>query len=313
MDISQLRTFALVADLGSLNKASGRLRIAQPALSRQIRLMEEELGVRLFERHGRGMRLTDHGIAALDHARHILGELEDMRAAVGGPEAGMVGSVSVGLSPTISNALSVPLVAAFRQAHPAVRVRIVTSYTGYLLDSLFRGDIDAAILYSARANQVLRTEPILSENLFLIGPVSADLSPERPVEFRELAALPLLLPSRGHDLRAVVEDCARQAGIDIDVVVEVDGYGSLKELVGAGYGYTIMPATAFEREPTAGDFRRAPLVNPAPVRQLALCYPRDRRVSRAALFAGEVMKEKMIGLVREGTWNGTLLTEADRP
>ena len=307
MDISQLRTLVLVADLGSLNKASGRLRIAQPALSRQIRLLEEDLGVRLFERHGRGMRLTEHGVAALEHARHILGELEDMRVAVGGPEVGIVGSVSVGLSPTISNALSVPLVAAFRDAHPAARVRIVTSYTGYLLDGLFRGDIDVAIFYSARATTVLRTEPILSERLFLIGPVDADLSLHRPVAFRDLAGLPLLLPSRSHDLRAVVDDCARQAGIDLDVVVEVDGYGSLKELVGGGYGYTIMPSTAFEREQTAGEFRLAPLTEPTPVRQLSLCYPRDRRVSRAALFAGEVMKEKMIGLVREGTWNGTLL------
>lgn len=307
MDITQLRTFALVADLGSLNKASGSLRIAQPALSRQIRMLEEDLGVQLFERHGRGMRLTDHGVAALEHARHILGELDDMRVAVGAPDAGMSGSVAVGLSPTVSTALSVPLVAAFRETHPAVRVRIVTSYTGYLLDSLFRGDIDAAILYNARATQVLRTEPILSENLFLIGPVSADLSPDRPVEFKDIAGLPFLLPSRGHDLRAVVDDCARQAGIDIDIVVEVDGYGSLKELVGAGYGYTIMPSTAFEHEQLAGEFRLAPLTNPSPVRQLALCYPRDRRVSRAALFAGEVMKEKMIGLVREGTWNGTLV------
>ncbi|WP_370677465.1 LysR substrate-binding domain-containing protein [Pleomorphomonas sp. PLEO] len=307
MDISQLRTLVFVADLGSLNKASGRLRIAQPALSRQIRMLEDELGVRLFDRHGRGMTLTDHGIAALAHARHILGELDDMRQAVGGPSAAIVGNVSVGLSPTISNALSVPLVAEFRRAHPAVRVRIVTSYTGYLLDGLFRGDIDAAILYSARATLALRTEPILSENLFLIGPVSSGLSPDKPVQFKDLADLPFLLPSRGHDLRAVVDDCARQAGIDIDVVVEVDGYGSLKELVGAGYGYTIMPATAFEREQGEGQFALAPIADPSPVRQLALCYPRDRRVSRAALFAGEVMKEKMIGLVREGTWNGTLV------
>lgn len=309
MDISQLRTFALVADLGSLNKASGRLRIAQPALSRQIRLMEEELGVRLFERHGRGMRLTDHGIAALDHARHILGELDDMRASVAGPDAAIVGNVSIGLSPTVSNALSVPLVAEFRRVHPAVRVRIVTAYTGYLMDGLFRGDIDTAILYNARETMVLRTEPILSERLFLIGPVSSELGPDRPVQFKTLAGLPLLLPSPGHGLRTLIDDYARQAGIALDVVVEVDGYGSLKDLVGAGYGYTIMPATAFEREQLAGQLCLAPLSDPSPVRQLALCYPRDRRISRAALFAGEVLKDKMIGLVRDGTWNGTLLTD----
>lgn len=310
MDVSQLRTLVLVADLGSLNKASGRLRIAQPALSRQIRMLEEELGVRLFERHGRGMTLTEQGSAALAHARHILGELDDMRTAVGGPGAEIVGNVSVGLSPTVSNALSVPLVAEFRRAHPAVRVRIVTSYTGYLLDGLFRGDIDAAILYNARATMALRTEPILSERLFLIGPVSSELSPDQPRQFKSLAKLPLLLPSRGHDLRVVIDDYAHKAGIELDVVVEVDGYGPLKDLVAAGYGYTVMPATAFAREQGAGQLCLAPLSDPSPVRQLALCYPRDRRVSRAALFAGEMLKERMIGLVRDGTWNGTLLTEA---
>ncbi|HZW46452.1 MAG TPA: LysR family transcriptional regulator, partial [Microvirga sp.] len=84
MDIAQLRTLIHVAELGSLSKAAGRLHIAQPALSRQIRLLEEELGIRLFDRHGRGMVLTERGRDVLRHAIRVLAELEELRASAAG-------------------------------------------------------------------------------------------------------------------------------------------------------------------------------------------------------------------------------------
>ena len=114
MDISQLRTLIHVAELGSLSKASDRLHIAQPALSRQIRLLEQELGVRLFDRHGRGMIATDQGRDVLRHALRIMAELEEIRAVVSDENAPLRGHVSIGMPPTASDILSAPLVSAFK-------------------------------------------------------------------------------------------------------------------------------------------------------------------------------------------------------
>ncbi|WID95182.1 LysR family transcriptional regulator [Bosea vestrisii] len=179
MDISQLRTLIHVAELGSLSKAADRLHIAQPALSRQIRLLEAELGVRLFQRHGRGMTVTEQGQDVLQHASRIMAELEEIRAVVADENAPLRGHVSIGMPPTASDILSEPLVAAFRDAHPEATLRIVSAYSGYLLDWLHRGELDAAILYDPKSARTLHIQPLLEETLFLIGPREPACRPTR--------------------------------------------------------------------------------------------------------------------------------------
>src|SRR5258708_7110978 len=170
MEISQLRTLIHVAELGSLSKAADRMHIAQPALSRQVRMLEDELGTRLFARHGRGMVLTEQGREVLKHAGHIMAELEEIRVSASDIEAPLSGQVAIGLPPTVADIISVPLVAAFGKAHPQAVLRLVSAYTGYLLDWLHRGEIDVAILYDPRPTRSLRSHPPLVQNLFLIGP-----------------------------------------------------------------------------------------------------------------------------------------------
>ena len=113
MELSQLRTLIHVAELGSLSKAADRLHIAQPALSRQVRLLEEELGVRLFARHGRGMVLTEQGQEILKHATRVMTELEEIRAAASDAGAPLRGQIAIGFPPTVADIVSVPLVASF--------------------------------------------------------------------------------------------------------------------------------------------------------------------------------------------------------
>lgn len=293
MDVSQLRTVVHVAELGSLSKAAGRLRIAQPALSRQVRMLEEELGLRLFERHGRGMVPTERGREVVAHASRVVAEIEALRANAAGPGSALAGHVAVGVPPTVADMVSVPLVAAFRAQHPAVLVQLVSAYTGYLLDWLYRGEVDVAVLYDPRASRALRAEPLLRESLFLIGPPDAGLSADRPVRFADLARTPLLLASPRHGLRNVLDQFAEEAGIVLDVGVETDSYTALKDLVRHGYGRTILPLAPIRADVAAGRLTAAPIVDPAPTRRLVLCYPSDRPVSRAAEFAGERLRAIM--------------------
>lgn len=307
MELSQLRTLIHVAELGSLSKASDRLHIAQPALSRQVRMLEAELGFGLFVRHGRGMVLSEQGKEVLAHAVRVLAEIDEIRATARPADAPLTGEVAIGLPPTVADIISLPLAAAFGKAHPKARLRLVSAYTGYLLDWLHRGEIDIAVLYDPRMARSLRSRPLLLENLFLIGPPEAGFSTVRAVPFASLADKRLLLPSTKHGLRVIVERCASETGITLDVGIEADTYSLLKDLVRNGHGWTILPLAPIHADVAAGSLTAAPLIDPVPVRRLTLAYPADRPVSRLARFAGEAIEDTVRDLVERAVWVGQLL------
>jgi LysR family transcriptional regulator, nitrogen assimilation regulatory protein len=310
MELSQLRTLIQVAELGSLSKAADRMHIAQPALSRQMRMLEAELGVRLFARHGRGMVLTEQGREILKHATRVMAELEEIRAAASDAGTPLTGRIAIGFPPTVADIISVPLVAAFGKAHPQAELRLVGAYTGYLLDWLHRGEIDVAVLYDPHSARSLRSQPLLLENLFLIGPPEAGFSSARAIAFKELDGKRMLLPSTRHGLRTIVENCATEAHIALNVAVEADSYATLKDLVRHGHGWTILPLAPIHDDIASGRLTAAPLVDPVPVRRLVLSYPADRPVPRLARFAGEAIGAIVSDQVERGIWAGQLLGPA---
>ena len=307
MELSQLRTLIHVAELGSLSKAADRLHIAQPALSRQVRMLEEELGFALFTRHGRGMVLSEQGQDVLKHAMRVLAEIEEIRATAAPADAPLTGEVAIGLPPTVADIISVSLADAFGKAHPKARLRLVSAYTGYLLDWLHRGEVDVAVLYDPRTARSLRSHPLLLENLFLIGPPEAGFSTVRAVSFRSLAGKRLLLPSIKHGLRTIVERCAEETGITLEVGIEADSYAALKDLVRNGHGWTILPLAPIHADIGAGVLTAAPLIDPVPVRRLVLAYPADRPASRLARFAGQTIADIVKARVEQAVWVGQLL------
>lgn len=307
MELSQLRTLIHVAELGSLSKAADRLHIAQPALSRQVRMLEEELGFALFLRHGRGMVLSEQGKEVLTHAMRVMAEIDEIRATATPADAPLTGEVAIGLPPTVADIISLPLAAAFGKAHPNAKLRLVSAYTGYLLDWMHRGEVDVAVLYDPRMARSLRSRPLLLENLFLIGPPDAGFSTVRAVSFTSLAGKRLLLPSIKHGLRIIVERCATDAGITLDVGIEADSYSALKDLVRNGHGWTILPLAPIHADVVAGQLTAAPLIDPVPVRRLILAYPADRPASRLARFAGQAIEDIAKDLVGRAVWVGQLL------
>ena len=307
MEFSQLRTVIHVAELGSLSKAADRLRIAQPALSRQVRMLEEELGVRLFERHGRGMVISEAGQEVLRHAYRITAEMQEIRSNVADSDASLRGHVSIGMPPTVSDVLAVPLVSAFQARHPEATIRIVSAYTSYILEWLHKGEVDVAILFESKSARSLKSEPLMEEALHLIGPKDCDLSPEVPVDFVTLDKEKLLLPSAGHSLRNLLDDHLRGLGITLNVTVETDSYSTLKNLVRAGHGTTVLPLAPIHEEIKSGNLKYAPIVNPIPKRRLMLSVPSDRPTTRLARFAYDALKTSTRTLVDTGEWPGRIV------
>ncbi|WP_135074961.1 LysR substrate-binding domain-containing protein [Terasakiella sp. SH-1] len=309
MDVNQLKTLIHVAELGSLSKTADRLNIAQPALSRQIRLLEEELGVQVFERHGRGMVLTSMGAEILEHATHIMSEMDAIRNTALDGKSSFRGIVKIGVTPTVSQVLSVPLVQKIREAHPQLKVRIIPVLSGFLIDWLKRGDLDVIVSYNPPAQRSLRTIPIMMENLFLVGGASSGLSQDKAVQFTELADKELILPCPRHGLRTLMDEYARRAGIELNINVEVDSFSALVGLAQNELGVTVLPIASIHSLIDQGELRVAPLVDPAPERKLVLAFAADHSINPAARFAGEVIIETARDLVRRNLWSGHMLDD----
>lgn len=307
MDIAQLRTLIHVAELGSLSKAAERLDIAQPALGRQIRQLEQELGVYLFERHGRGMHITEAGRDALQHAVRVVDELEALRRSVAATPAALRGTVAIGATPTIAETLTVPLVQRIRALHPALSIRFCSAFSGYLVDWLQRGELDMAISYEPPALQTLRCVPVMMEELLLVGPPTAQLQPGQPLRLAQLAGIPLVLPSTRHGLRRILDQCASAAGVQLAASVEADSFAALLDLVSHGVGFTVLPLAAVRTRLQAGSLCAAPLIDPTPTRKVVLMTCADRPLSPAMRHVGETFVELMAQQVERGLWAGRLL------
>lgn len=307
MDVVQLKTLIHVAELGSLSKASDRLHIAQPALSRQIRMLEKELGTYLFERHGRGMVITEAGREVLAHATRIMDEMESIRSSVAGGRTNLRGTVVIGTTPTVAEIITVPLVRKIREAQPTLAVRFSSAFSGYLLDWLQRGELELAISYDPQPLHTLRIVPVMMENLLLVGPPEAGLKLDTPVNFASLAEQELVLPSARHSLRVILDDCAREVGVKLRTHVEADSFGAMIDLVRNGFGLTALPLASIWSQLQNGSLCAAPLVDPVPMRKLVQVFPADRRISPAARFVADAFIEIAADLVERRIWAGHML------
>lgn len=312
MDVAQLKTLIHVAELGSLSKAADRLHIAQPALSRQVRLLEKELGAELFQRHGRGMVITEIGRQVLEHAVQIMAELDQIRNVPGRARGSLKGEVRVGTTPTVAEIVTVPLVRKVQETHPQLRVRLTAAYSGYLLDWLQRGELDLAVSYNPQPLKSLSIIPILMEDLLLVSAGPQRRRSKQPVPFARLATERLVLPSHGHGLRVIAEECARKAGIELSATVEADSFGAMIDLIRNGFGSTILPLAPIYSMVQSGVLNASPLKEPAPERKMVIAYPADRPVSPATRFVADTLTAITTDLVERKVWGGRLLDAGKR-
>lgn len=301
MDFKRLGYFVQVAELGSLSRTSERLRIAQPSLSRQMRLLEEELGATLFRRGPRGMHLTDAGQLLY---KRTAGPMRDIGRAIYEvrslpTEAG--GSVVIGLPPTLIQLLAGPLARRVAAYAPNISLRIVDSYTGHLLQWMRDGELDVAILYGPTPAGV-NAAKLLEDEMMLVGPANSPIAGEGAIDVQRLEGLPMILPSSMHGLRILVEAAAEKAGIRLDVHTQADSFHVTKELVESGLGYTVLPLCAFKREAAAGRLTFARFRKPQVTRQLFVALKPAAEYPRATLQVEGLVRQEVAELVGDGSW-----------
>ncbi len=290
MDLRHLKAFLHVADLGGLSRAAARLNLTQPALSRQIRLLEEDLGTRLFRRTGRGAVLTDAGQRFEARVRPLVADLEAAAAEIAEPSGELRGEVSLAIPPTLADAATAGMLRDFHRRHPAVAIRLTVALSGVIHDGLLRGRFDMGVLFHPRHSRGLTADDLWTETLDLVGPATMDLARDRPWPLAEVAGLPLILPGARHGLRMIVEAAALDRGVTLNVVMEVESLRMELELARLGVGCTLLPRRAYTEDLAAGRLSAAPIIDPPLTRGAALARAADRRRSPAAAALAESVR-----------------------
>jgi DNA-binding transcriptional LysR family regulator len=280
MDLKQLRAFLTVADTGNVTRAAALLNLVQPAVTRQLRLLEEDLGAALFQRERHGMVLTEAGKALLVHARRAMLELDRARAQVAGSDEAIAGLVTVGLLPSTSDMISSPLVGAVARAYPGIRMRIAMGYAGDLQQWLETGDIDIAVLYGVERETHIQATPLLEEPLWVVGSATAKLRRNKPVALASLSGKPLVLPSGPRGIRTLVDHACAMANVELTIVAETNAMSIQKSLVLGGHGLTILPPIACADELASKRLTAAPLVEPRISRTIVVALPVNRVVGQ---------------------------------
>jgi DNA-binding transcriptional LysR family regulator len=290
MELRHLRYFAAIARHGTFTAAAAELRVAQPALSQQIRQLEGELGVVLFERGRQGAALTEAGRALLARAERILAEAEAARLEAAEFAGLGRGRVAIGTIQSVGVLRLPKLLAAFRKRYPRIDLSLRTENTVQLLDLVERGALDLAmvhfgvvrfagrggreVVYPRMERPALDVETLYSEDLVLATALGHPLAKRARAGLRELADEPFIGFKEGSSLRDAVAGAASALGFEPRVAVETSGNDSVRSLVAAGLGVALLPRSVVDGPgpPVA----LVPLASPKITRTVALARPAGR-------------------------------------
>ena len=310
MDLKQLAYFVRVAELGSFTRASIALDIAQPALSRQIRLLEVELRQSLLTRNGRGALPTEAGTLLLKHGRGILHQVEVAREELGAVRGALAGRVSIGLPPSLSRLITVPLTRAFRQQLPQAHLTLTEGFSVLMHDGLRVGNLDMAVLYNAEHSPEVEMSTLHTEELVLIsrtteGKSSAGAAKDsartseaartrQPISLTEVADLPLILPSRPNAFRILIEGELVAIGLKPQITLEVDGLNAILSLVKEGMGHAVLPSYTLSNFDDPSPFQVRSIHSPRIMSQLMLVRSARRPSTETQKMAIEVVKAVLV-------------------
>lgn len=296
MDTHRLRYFLSIAEEGSINRAASVLGVAQPALSRQVRLLEEELGITLFRRTSRGVRLTDGGERLRAMTAGPLRQLELAMRYAGSPLARIERGLSIGLPPTAADLLAVPLLHTLGVAFPEVAFSLTVASHDALFKEMLRGSIDVAVTAPTADDRLFYGE-VLTEGLVAVGGAESPLAPDSPIGFGELMARKLILPVSRTGIRATIENTALRLKHIVRCGFTTDSLHVMRDMAASGYGYAVLPLTACSADVDAGRLRYAPVIDPVLTQALGVTVSPKTGLSRGVTSKlSEIVRDEAMRL-----------------
>ena len=246
MDLKQIESFVRVAEMGSFTRAALALGLPQPLLSRHVRQLEVELRQTFLLRNGRGVSLTEPGMVLLEHGRGILHQVALVREELESVRDALGGHVSIGLPPSLSRLITVPLTLEFRKRMPHAHLTLTEGFSVSMNEGLRSGRLDMAVVYNIPHSPDIETRLLHREALVLISSQASiknlkgsALKPKMALS--ALATLPLIVPSRPNAFRILVETELMRLNIKPRIEMEVDGLNAILDLVAQGLGFAVLP------------------------------------------------------------------------
>ncbi len=310
MELRQLRYFVACVDHGSLSRAALVLHIAQPALTQQLRQLEEELGAQLLHRSAQGVTATDAGKVFYEHAQAILKQVGDARQAVTQSTTRPSGAVTLGLPHSISGALALPLLLAVQQTYPEIILQLTEELSGNLAEQLKSGRINLAVLFDDGQLSQFSTTPLVEEEMHFLWRANSRFGKRRRnIPLAQAVTVPLILPDLQHGVRPRIENTVRDAGLKLERVIEINSVTILKSAILADMGGTILPVAPLQDEVERGRILSCPVVKPSLARAVALCASKSIPLTTAAAAVARLVLDVSRDLCDSGRWVGARMLD----
>lgn len=302
MNLKQLQYYVRVFETQNMTRAAESLHVAQPALSQQIALLEEDLGVRLLIRGARGVRATHEGTLLYRHAQTILRQVDTTRSLLARNDSQISGGVSIGLASSTARIIALPLMKLVKQEAPGVVLEIVDIPSADLTKLVLQGRVDFSLSPDQQAITGLEITPLLVEDLYLLTHPSVKLA-QKGVTIGQIVELPLMLPSLPNQLRARVDHAFLSARLTYNLFAEASTSAILIPAVREGLAATILPYSSALPEITQA------IIQPHSLdiglsREICLCSsisaPENPAVDKVVVLITALIKQ----LVQDKSWPG---------
>ncbi|MFM0289084.1 LysR family transcriptional regulator [Paraburkholderia megapolitana] len=313
MDREIFKLFVEVAELGSISRVAALRQTVQSNISRQIAEFERECGGRLFERTGRGVKLTGFGERIIPRIRAWIADTDQLFNEIQTSSGAPFGEVRIGILPSTAHPLITTLCERINSSYPDIRLNVRESQLGEVETWLDSGRVDLAILFHAeRAMTTERLATLATIETYLVGAPDSPVLQREAVEFRRLADLPLILPGRPNRLRNLLDDEARLAGIELRTVLEADSLAVQREVAASGRGYAVLGPWAIAPDVRAGRLRAARIIKPNITRFVTVASSRQGTMTPALRIVIATLKSVASELSESGGYDGLAAQGIDR-
>lgn len=292
VDFRKLRSFVKIVDTGSVSRAAAILRTAQPALSQQIAALETHFKHKLLIRSNVGITPTEAGLILYRHAQLMLKQIDQAQIDINQAATSVAGRVSIGLATySSSTSLSLPLLREMKARHPQIVVHINDSFGQILSELIMTGKMDMALIYASDPIKGTTLQPLFKEEMFLVSPPDTELpgQPDEALPVGALSDMPLLLPSKNHLLRRLIDEALGRARATPAVIAEIESVPALSAAVLDGLGSTILPASVVTATPSFSGSQIRHLTRPVIDATVSLCVSDHLPLSEPALAARAVL------------------------
>lgn len=289
----RLQVFLTVAQHRSLTAAGLQLGLPQPVISRHVARLESDFGGRLFERNGRGMKLSELGERMFPMVQELLRNAQALCAEIDKGTESPVGEVRVGMLPSLRSLLAVPLFFKTKQRLAQVRLSLWEG-SGHQIDQwLANGEIDIGLPYRYGRYSDQHIDSLLTFNSYLVGHAGDAVTREPTVPFARLEGLPLILPAAPSDFRLKLDQIARQQRIALTVIMESESGQVQRDIVALRGGYTVSTWHAIASLVEKGVVQASEIIDPMICRSISLGYPATKSASRAVKAVATMIREIM--------------------